>query len=102
MAAPYRVEHTTKYVHASAVAMSQHVAYLRPRELPCQHVGHHELTIEPSPASSPRGVLLGGAHHRLFVGVSVVPLDELPISSSVRLGWAAGLILPRPESDGVL
>lgn len=54
MAAPYRVDHTTKYVYTSPVATSQHVAYLRPRELPYQHVRHHEITIEPSPASSSR------------------------------------------------
>jgi len=54
MAATYRVEHTTKYVYASPVATSQHVAYLRPRELPYQHVRHHALHIEPKPASGAR------------------------------------------------
>jgi transglutaminase-like putative cysteine protease len=56
MAATYRVDHTTKYVYAAAVATSQHVAYLRPRELPYQHVRHHELRIVPVPASSSRRV----------------------------------------------
>jgi len=51
MAAVYRVEHTTKYVYTSAVATSQHVAYLRPRDLPYQHVRHHALKIEPAPAT---------------------------------------------------
>jgi transglutaminase-like putative cysteine protease len=54
MTARYQVEHTTKYIYASPVATSQHLAYLRPRELPCQHVIHHELHIEPVPASRSR------------------------------------------------
>jgi transglutaminase-like putative cysteine protease len=54
MPARYRVEHTTKYVYTSPVATSQHVAYLRPRELPYQHVRHHELRIDPAPASGSR------------------------------------------------
>lgn len=54
MAARYRVEHTTRYVYASTVATSQHVAYLRPRELPYQHVRRHALRIEPAPASGSR------------------------------------------------
>jgi len=54
MAARYQVEHTTKYIYASPVATSQHVAYLRPRELPYQHVSYHELHIDPAPASRSR------------------------------------------------
>jgi len=51
MAATYRIEHTTRYVYGSPVATSQHVAYLRPRELTYQHVRHYELRIVPAPAS---------------------------------------------------
>jgi transglutaminase-like putative cysteine protease len=54
MAARYQVEHTTKYVYVSPVATSQHVAYLRPRELPYQHVSYHDLHIDPAPASGSR------------------------------------------------
>lgn len=50
MASVYTVEHVTRYAYTSAVAASQHVAYLRPRELPYQHVQSHRLEIEPEPA----------------------------------------------------
>ena len=50
MAAVYKVEHVTRYTYASTVAASHHVAYLRPRELPYQHVRSHQLDIEPAPA----------------------------------------------------
>jgi transglutaminase-like putative cysteine protease len=51
MTATYRVEHVTKYVYGSPVATSQHVAYLRPRELPHQHVRHYEIRIDPAPTT---------------------------------------------------
>lgn len=50
MSVLYRVEHETRYVYASSVSTSQHVAYLRPRELPRQHVHAHEILIDPAPA----------------------------------------------------
>lgn len=50
MTATYRVEHDTRYVYASTVDASQHVAYLRPRELDYQQVRQHQLTITPAPA----------------------------------------------------
>lgn len=101
MAGLYRVDHSTKYVYASAVAMSQHVAYLRPRELPYQHVRHHDLTIEPSPASSSRRVDAFGnvvhhfqilrPHSTLIVAsesvVEVCARDELDLDGSPR--WEA-------------
>ena len=49
MSACYRIEHETRYVYASTVTTSQHVAYLRPRELPTQHVLSSELAITPQP-----------------------------------------------------
>lgn len=52
MGATYRVEHDTRYVYGSTVDASQHLAYLRPRELPYQHVGLHQLTVTPAPAHS--------------------------------------------------
>jgi transglutaminase-like putative cysteine protease len=51
MPASYRIEHTTRYVYTSPVTMSQHMAFLQPRELPYQHVRAHELRIEPAPAT---------------------------------------------------
>jgi transglutaminase-like putative cysteine protease len=50
MAALYRIEHVTRYRYASTVAASQHVAYLRPRELAYQHVQEYRLEVEPAPA----------------------------------------------------
>jgi transglutaminase-like putative cysteine protease len=50
MAVLYRVEHETRYVYASSVSTSQHVAYLRPRELPRQRVRAHALVIDPAPS----------------------------------------------------
>ncbi len=46
----YRIEHDTRYTYASTVSMSQHVAYLRPREQPRQHLREYGLIIEPAPA----------------------------------------------------
>jgi transglutaminase-like putative cysteine protease len=46
--ASYQVEHLTRYVYASTVAASHHVAYLRPRQLPHQHVRAHRLEVEPA------------------------------------------------------
>jgi transglutaminase-like putative cysteine protease len=50
MTVRYRIEHETRYVYSSSVSTSQHVACLRPRELPWQHVGSHALTIDPAPS----------------------------------------------------
>jgi transglutaminase-like putative cysteine protease len=50
MTVRYRIDHETRYVYSSSVSTSQHVACLRPRELPWQHVGSHALTIDPSPS----------------------------------------------------
>jgi len=98
MTATYRVEHTTKYVYTSAVATSQHVAYLRPRELPYQHVRHHELNVAPAPATGSRRTDAFGnvvnhfqilrPHSALIVEsvgvVEVCPRGELDIGSSPR------------------
>ena len=51
MAASYRVEHVTRYTYSTPVATSQHVAYLRPRELPCQHVRSHAICVDPTPST---------------------------------------------------
>jgi len=56
MSAGYRVEHETRYVYASPVSTSQHVAYLRPRVLAHQRVHRDELEIDPEPLESSRRV----------------------------------------------
>jgi transglutaminase-like putative cysteine protease len=50
IAALYRVEHETRYVHATQVSMSQHAACLTPRQLARQTVHEYELDVEPRPA----------------------------------------------------
>ena len=50
MTVAYLVGHETRYSYTSLVSTSQHVAYLRPRELAHQRLRQHELTIEPVPA----------------------------------------------------
>ena len=47
----YRIEHETRYEYETTVSTSQHVACLRPRELPRQHVQEHFLAIDPEPSS---------------------------------------------------
>jgi transglutaminase-like putative cysteine protease len=46
----YEVVHTTEYDYSESVAVSHHMARLRPRVLPHQQSLHHELQIEPAPA----------------------------------------------------
>jgi transglutaminase-like putative cysteine protease len=52
--AHYRVEHETAYAYAGSVSTSQHVAYLRPRELPRQRVAWSALDVDPLPAGVSR------------------------------------------------
>jgi transglutaminase-like putative cysteine protease len=53
-AALYRIEHETRYAYAASVSTSQHVAYLRPRDLPRQTVHRHTLDVTPTPAQATR------------------------------------------------
>jgi transglutaminase-like putative cysteine protease len=46
----YEVVHTTEYEYSEAVAVSHHIARLRPRTLPEQRCFRHELEIDPTPA----------------------------------------------------
>ena len=71
----YRIEHETRYVHASGVSTSQHVAYLTPRTLPHQSVRWHELVIEPAPASRAQRVdYFGNAVDQFTI---LTPYDEM-------------------------
>ena len=75
--AAYRIEHETRYVHTSGVSTSQHVAYLTPRQLPHQRVRHHEILIEPSPASCVQRVdYFGNAVSQFTI---LTPYDELSV-----------------------
>src|SRR5262249_18887413 len=56
MGAFYSVEHESRYVYASSVSTSWHVAYLHPRALTRQRGPWHELAIDPGRArASGRG-----------------------------------------------
>jgi transglutaminase-like putative cysteine protease len=70
MGACYSVEHETRYVYASSVSTSWHVAYLHPRALGRQRVLWHELALEPRPARSSRRVDYFGntADHFTMIG----------------------------------
>lgn len=45
----YRVSHRTTYSYDDDVSDSLGIAYLAPRELPWQHVVHHDVTVDPEP-----------------------------------------------------
>ena len=73
----YEVLHTTEYAYTESVAVSHHMARLRPRDLPHQRCVHHELDIEPAPAVTSTHVdyfgnavtffAMQGAHKSLIV-----------------------------------
>ena len=50
MSVRYRVEHQTRYVYSTRVSTSQHVACLRPRELPTQRVHAFAISYGPEPS----------------------------------------------------
>ena len=98
----YRVEHDTTYGYGSTVATSQHIAYLRPRELPYQHVRLHRLDVTPPPARATQRIdYFGNTADQFHV---VRPHVELLVSArsivevgdrDVMLGLAAS---PRWEA----
>ena len=94
MIARYRIQHETRYVYASTVATSQHVAYLRPRELPRQHVIANDLSITPAPSRMAQRTDYFGNHvdhfelHRPHVELRVVG------QSVVEVAAAAGNVDP--------
>src|SRR5262245_12357193 len=73
----YEVVHTTEYEYSEPVAVSHHVARLRPRTLHNQQCLDHTLDIEPAPAVATtyddyfgNGVTffaMQGAHKRLTI-----------------------------------
>jgi transglutaminase-like putative cysteine protease len=85
----YRIEHETRYVHASGVSTSQHVAYLTPRTLPRQSLRWHELVIEPAPASRAQRVdYFGNAVDQFTI---LTPYEEMcVVGRSVVALTAAG------------
>jgi transglutaminase-like putative cysteine protease len=81
----YQVTHRTTYGYGTDVAVSHHLAHLRPRELPGQQVTNYTLNVEPSPAIwSEREDYFGNAASYFSIGI---PHDRLIVTarSSVRV-----------------
>jgi transglutaminase-like putative cysteine protease len=80
----YRIQHDTRYDYGALVSTSQHVACLRPRELPGhQHVASHQLTIDPEPARVTERVdYFGNTLHYLTL---LTPHDALHVRSASRV-----------------
>lgn len=86
--ARYRIDHQTRYVHASGVSTSQHVAYLTPRTLPHQSVTSHDLAIEPAPASRVQRMdYFGNAVDQFTI---LTPYDELCVAGHSVVDVTAG------------
>ncbi len=49
------VRHHTQYLYQSPVVLAQHLAHLRPRDLPGQRVEKHALRIQPEPVLREEG-----------------------------------------------
>ncbi len=62
----YRITHQTHYRYTSPVDVANHVACLRPRELPHQHVLDFDLKITPVPAMFTERTDYFGNTHQVF------------------------------------
>jgi transglutaminase-like putative cysteine protease len=62
----YRITHQTHYRYTSPVDVANHVACLRPRELPHQHVLEFDLAITPNPAMFTERTDYFGNTHQIF------------------------------------
>jgi transglutaminase-like putative cysteine protease len=62
----YRLIHRTHYRYSYPVDVANHVACLRPRELPHQHVREFDLAITPQPAMFIERVDYFGNTHQIF------------------------------------
>jgi transglutaminase-like putative cysteine protease len=83
----YRIEHETSYQHAGRASTSQHIAYLRPRELPNQRVLAHELRVDPAPSNqSERTDYFGNTAHHFTI---LTPYDEMRAISRSLVNVAA-------------
>jgi len=61
-----RVTHETRYAYTPPVETAQHMAYLRPRELPRQALLEHALEITPEPAQRSESVDVYGNGRAFF------------------------------------
>ncbi len=107
----YQVTHRTTYGYGTDVAVSHHLAHLRPRELPWQQVSDYVLSIDPTPAvtnertdfygnaasfisiSSPHDRLVVTARSRVRVRASGLP-ERTPPWQQVRNRCASDVLTP--------
>jgi transglutaminase-like putative cysteine protease len=92
--ARYRVEHETRYEHASRVATSRHQTCLRPRDLLRQHVHHYSVDVTPTPAEvSEREDYFG---NRVLQFTVLKPYEELTVTSRclVEVSARPDVIIP--------
>lgn len=92
--ARYHVEHETRYVHASRVATSWHLACLQPRMLPRQHVLRHAIDVLPAAVDvEPRTDYFGNVVHQFTV---LTPYEDLTVTSRslVEVGPRPDVIIP--------
>jgi transglutaminase-like putative cysteine protease len=83
----YDLTHRTTYGYGSDVAVSHHLAHLRPRELPGQQVTGFALSIEPAPVvSAERADYYGNNTHFFSIGS---PHDRLTVIAKSRVRVAA-------------
>ncbi len=79
----YQVTHRTTYGYGSDVAVSHHVAHLRPRELAWQQVADYTLTIDPVPTvTTERTDFYGNAASFFSIGS---PHDRLTVTARSRV-----------------
>ena len=93
----YRITHQTHYRYSNPVDVANHVACLRPRELPHQHVLEFDLHIAPTPAMFIERIDYFGNTHQIFSIQS--PHRDLQVRSSslvevlaTQTAQAAGMI----------
>jgi len=89
----YRLIHRTHYRYTSPVDVANHVACLRPRELPHQHVLDFDLQITPQPAMFIERTDYFGNTHQIFSIQS--PHRELIVRSRALVE----VLDPRPEKS---
>jgi transglutaminase-like putative cysteine protease len=95
----YRITHQTHYRYSYPVDVANHVACLRPRELPHQHVLEFDLNITPNPAMFIERADYFGNTHQIFSIQSshrellvrshsfVEVLSAAPDQSSAMIPW---------------
>jgi transglutaminase-like putative cysteine protease len=93
----YRVEHETRYLHASQVSMSQHLACLTPRQLPHQTVHSYELRVAPTPADQ---VERTDYYGNIVTQLSLLrPYAELRVASSSLVEVRDSTVVIDPEAS---